>query len=126
MGAGPGWAGRQLVTALKAQREAQLAEREHAGSEWTEMDLVFTQPNGRPLDPRRDWDEWKELLKTAGVRDVRVHDGRHTAGTLLIAQGVHIRAVQEILGHSDVRTTQGYTHVASEVARDAAQRMGAV
>lgn len=115
----------QLVAALRRHRDAQQAEREHAGSEWEEMDLVFTQPNGRPVDPRRDWDEWKELLQAAGVRDVRVHDGRHTAGTLLIAQGVHIRAVQEILGHSDVRTTQGYTHVASEVARDAAQRMGA-
>ena len=66
----------------------------------------------------------RSCLRAAGVRDVRVHDGRHTAGTLLIAQGVHIRAVQEILGHSDVRTTEGYTHVGSDVARDAAVRMG--
>lgn len=58
------------------------------------------------------------------MRDVPVHDVRHTAGTLLVAQGVHIRAVQEILGHSDVRTAEGYTHVASEIARDAAARMG--
>jgi integrase len=78
-------------------------------------------PGGRPTP---GLGEWKELLAAAGVRDVRVHDGRHTAGTLLIAQGIHIRAVQEILGHSDVRTTEGYTHVGSDVARGAAVRMG--
>jgi len=53
-----------------------------------------------------------------------VHDGRHTAGTLLLEQGVNMRVVQEILGHSDLRATQRYTHVASPVARDAAARMG--
>jgi hypothetical protein len=64
-------------------------------------------------------------LSRAGVRDVRVHDGRHTAGTLLVDQGVHIRVIQEILGHSDVRVTERYTHVASPAVRDAAGRMGA-
>jgi integrase len=113
-----------LVDALRRHRDAQRAEREHAGSAWQDLDLVFAQPDGSPVDPRQDWAEWKELLREAGVREVRVHDVRHTAGTLLVAQGVHIRAVQEILGHSDVRTTEGYTHVASEIARDAAARMG--
>lgn len=53
-----------------------------------------------------------------------MHDGRHTVGTLLVEQGVHIRVVQEVLGHSDVRVTQRYTHVASNAVEDAAQRMG--
>lgn len=113
-----------LVDALRRHRDAQRAEREHAGSAWQDLDLVFAQPDGSPVDPRQDWAEWKELLREAGIREVRVHDVRHIAGTLLVAQGVHIRAVQEILGHSDVRTTEGYTHVASKIARDAAARMG--
>lgn len=114
----------ELVDAMRRQHDAQAAEREQAGSAWQDLDLVFARPDGSAIDPRRDWEEWKELIAAAGVRDVRVHDVRHTAGTLLVAQGVHIRAVQEILGHSDVRTTEGYTHVASEIARDAAARMG--
>jgi integrase len=113
-----------LVDALRRHRDVQRAEREQAGSAWQDLDLVFAQPDGSPVDPRQDWAEWKELLREAGVREVRVHDVRHTAGTLLVAQGVHIRAVQEILGHSDVRTTESYTHVASEIAREAAARMG--
>jgi hypothetical protein len=95
-----------------------------SGSEMA-WDLVFCQPNGRPIDPRADWAGWGVLLQRAGVRQVRVHDGRHTAATLLLEQGVHVRAIQRILGRSDVRTTEAYTHVGDEVTREAARRMGA-
>lgn len=114
----------ELIPILKAHRTRQKAERLKAGSVWEDHDLVFAQENGRPIDPRDDWDNWKALLKAAGVRDARVHDGRHTAGTLLIEQGVHVRTVQEILGHSDIRLVQRYTHVASPMAQDGMQRMG--
>lgn len=60
-----------------------------------------------------------------GLPHTRLHDGRHTAGTLLIGQDVHLRVVQEILGHTDIRVTQKYTHVSSATARDAADRIGA-
>ncbi|MDQ3825263.1 MAG: tyrosine-type recombinase/integrase [Actinomycetota bacterium] len=65
------------------------------------------------MDPRRDWDEWAAILSAAGLPHTRLHDGRHTAGTLLIGQDVHLRVVQEILGHTDIRVTQKYTHVSS-------------
>ena len=114
----------ELVPLLRAHRAVQLAERLHAGSVWEDHDLLFARPNGRPIDPRDDWEEWKAILLMARVRDARVHDGRHTAGTLLIEQGVHVRVVQEILGHSDIRITQRYTHVGSTAAQDAATLMG--
>jgi hypothetical protein len=57
------------------------------------------------------------------VRDVRVHDARHTAATLLIEQGVHIRVVQEVLGHTRVTTTERYAHVATLQMKDASERM---
>lgn len=59
------------------------------------------------------------------MRNARVHDGRHTAATHLLAQGVRLEVVQEILGHSDIRVTRGYSHVASEMARAATDGMGA-
>ncbi|MBE1466130.1 tyrosine-type recombinase/integrase [Kibdelosporangium phytohabitans] len=113
-----------LLLALRQQKIEQDKERQIAGDLWDDWDLVFCQPNGKPIDPRDDWEEWGELLKAAGVRYVRVHDGRHTAGTLLAEQGVHIRTIQEILGHADVRTTQIYTHVSDPAKRDAADLMG--
>ena len=49
--------------------------------------MVFTQPNGLPLDRKADWHAWRALLSAAGVRQVRLHDGRQTAATLLPRQG---------------------------------------
>lgn len=71
-----------------------------------------------------DWDEWNVLLKTAGIRRVRVHDARHTAATLLLAQGVDQRVVMEILGHSQISMTSRYAHVLPQVMTDAAERIG--
>ena len=60
----------------------------------------------------------------AGIRRVRVHDARHTAATLLLAQGVDQRVVMEILGHSQISMTSKYAHVLPEVMTDAAERIG--
>ncbi len=96
-----------------------------AGSEWPDEDLVFAQPNGRPIDNKADYDDWTPLLQTAGVRHVRLHDGRHTAATLLLSEGVHPRVVMEVLGHAQMRTTTDtYSHVMPALGRDAADRMG--
>ena len=53
-----------------------------------------------------------------------MHDARHTAATLLLAQGVDQRVVMEILGHSQIRMTSKYAHVLPEVMTDAADRIG--
>jgi integrase len=100
-----------LVAALKAHRTAQLAERMAAGSHWRDGDFVWCQANGRPIGAHADWDNWKALLNASGVRDARLHDARHTAATLLLAQGVDQRVVMEILGHSQISMTTRYTHV---------------
>lgn len=47
-----------------------------------------------------------------------------TAGTLLAEQGVHVRTIQQILGHTDVHTTQGYVHVGDAMVRKAADQIG--
>lgn len=115
-----------LIALLRQHKIAQDAEQDVYGDEWNPHGLVFVNPDGSPLDPRDDWEDWGELLRRAGVRRVRLHDGRHTAGTLLMAQGTHVRVVQRILGHADVRTTQRYTHPGDQLVREAADRMGSV
>ena len=94
---------------------------------WQDIGLLFAQLNGRPIDLRRDHADWKRLLGDAGVRDARLHDARHTAATLLLTQGVPARVAMAILGHSQITLTLGtYSHVMPELARDAAERVGAV
>ncbi len=67
------------------------------------------------------------MPQSAGVRHVRLHDGRHTAATLLLSENVHPRVVMELLGHSQMRTTMDiYSHVMPALAREAADRMGAL
>jgi site-specific recombinase XerD len=95
-----------------------------AGDDWEDHDLVFCQESGRPICRTEDWREWKAILKKTGVRDGCLHDARHTAATLLIEQGVHIRVVQEILGHARATTTERHTHVASPQVRDASALIG--
>jgi integrase len=116
---------RPLREALRTHRAAQAEERLAAGSLWHDHDLLFAQVNGKPVEPRRDWQVWKELLTRAGVRDARLHDARHTAATLLMQQGVPARVAMQILGHSQISLTLGtYSHVVPELAEDAAERMG--
>lgn len=114
----------ELVPQLKAQRVAQAAERLAAGDRWEDWDLVFAGPTGRPINPARDWAEFKEMLAVAGLPDARPHDARHTAATLLLEQGVDVSVVQEILGHASLAVTKRYAHVTSKLTEDAAAKMG--
>jgi integrase len=75
-----------IVAALKEHQRNQTKEREKAGNLWHDEGWVFASPVGKPVHPRTD--EWKALLKAAGVRNARLHDARHTAATMLLVLGV--------------------------------------
>lgn len=73
-----------------------------------EWGLVFTK-NGRPISPDADTKAWRVALTASGImKNARLHDARHTAVDLLYAAGVPEDLIQEIVGHSDRATTQGY------------------
>jgi integrase len=114
----------QLIAPLRAHKAAQQAERESAGERWREWDLVWCQPTGQPIDTHDDWDEWKALLGEAAIKDVRLHDARHTAGTLLGELHVDMHVIQRILGHAQVSTTRIYTDPTDALTREAADRIG--
>jgi integrase len=78
---------------------------------WRESLCVFTTPTGTPVDPRNDYRQFQKLLAKAGLPSVRLHDLRHTAASLLLAQNVPARVVMEILGHSQIALTMNtYSH----------------
>lgn len=76
------------------------------------LGLVFTSERGTPLDPRTVDKKLKELAAMAGIRKpVSFHKLRHTAGTHLVANGVPLNVVKEILGHSQISVTADlYAH----------------
>jgi integrase len=112
------------LRAMRAHKAAQDGERELAGELWDEHDLVWCTPLGRPIDASADRADWKSVLREAKVRDARVHDGRHTAATMLLLQGVDERVVMEIMGWSDRRMLKLYQHVLDELRVEAARRIG--
>jgi len=81
---------------------------------------------GTPLSPRNDYREFRRLVAAAGLRRVRLHDLRHTAASLMLAQGVNPRVVMEILGHSQIGVTMNtYSHVTPASSREAVARVEA-
>jgi integrase len=114
----------ELVAILTAHRKLQEVERDAAANLWQDHGLVFAHENGRPVDPRADWQEWSDILAEAGIPHAGTHTMRHSAATIALDQGVALAVVQEMLGHSDIRVTRGYTHVSSLLAQDAAARLG--
>jgi integrase len=60
----------------------------------------------------------------AGLPDIRFHDLRHTAASLMLQQGTHPKIVQERLGHSDISLTLNtYSHVIPTMQEEAAEKM---
>lgn len=112
------------VDALAKHRRLQLEERLAAGKDWSDLNLVFTTGTGEPLDRTQVSRQFAALLARAGLPHRRLYDCRHTAASLLLAQGVAPRVVMETLGHSSYQLTmETYTHVLPEVMRDAASAM---
>lgn len=112
-----------VAQVLRAHKAVQEAEKAVART-WRDPDLVFASPRGWRISSRADWGDWKHLLELAGCPDVRLHDARHSAATLLFELGVPAVVVASILGHSTIRLTlDTYTHVASPIIADALSRL---
>ena len=118
-----------VVRALRQQRAKQAQLRLAVGASWNgSYDLIFTSTNGGPLEPKVLMRDYKALLKKAGLPStLRFHDLRHSAATLLLAQGVHPRAIMELLGRSSITVTMNtYGHILPAIMRDAADKMYAI
>ncbi len=90
------------------------------GTEWADSGLVFTTKVGTSLDHRNVTRIFKRLIVKAGLPDQRFHDARHACATFLLAEGVPLKVVQEILGHSSIQlTADTYAHVLPALRREA-------
>ena len=73
-------------------------------------DHVFLSIRGKGISRKGVWKRFKEIRDEAGI-DAKIHTLRHSFATHLVQGGADLRIVQELLGHSDISTTQIYTHV---------------
>ncbi len=115
----------ETVTALRRHQLRQTEDRQLVGSEWNELDLIFTTATGGPLHPRNIVRAFNQAVERADVPRIRIHDLRHTAATFALREGVHPKLVQEMLGHANVAITLDlYSHVTDDMHQDAAKRIG--
>ena len=116
-----------VAAALRRHRTRQLEEQLAAGPEWRQSGLVFTTPIGTPIDRGRLHGTFKAILRSAGLPDIRYHDLRHTAATLLLVQGVDMRTIMATLGHSRISQTMDlYAHMMPTLRGHAAEQMDAI
>lgn len=87
------------------------------GAHFREQTL-FVGRRGEPLTRALIWKRFKHYCDLAGI-DAKVHTLRHSFATHLLRGGADLRSVQELLGHSDIGTTQIYTHVDTDDLKDA-------
>ena len=112
------------VKALRRHSEVQKSDKIQAGTSWKASGFVFTSTIGTPIDDRKILKEFNALVTTAKLPKQRFHDLRHACISLLAAQGVPLKVIAEIVGHSDIRLTQNtYQHVYRDAKRDAARKI---
>ena len=111
------------ILVLKEHREKQEAIRLMLGTRLEESDLVLSQPDGGALLPDTISHAWGKLTQRVGLKNIRLHDARHSHASLMLKQGIHPKIVQERLGHASIQITlDTYSHVAPGLQEAAALR----
>jgi integrase len=116
----------RAVQALLQWRLGQDIDRQAWRDAYEDHDLVFARENGTPLRPEYVTRRFVALSHAAGLRQVRLHDLRHGAASLMLAAGVPMAIVSKMLRHSSIGiTVDTYGHLSEDTARTASDAMAA-
>jgi len=94
------------------------------GDHWKEQDLIFPSSVGTPTRPGKILVRFKRLIKRAGLPEIRFHDLRHTAASLMLNNGIPLIVVSRRLGHAQPSITLNvYGHMIPMMQEQAAELM---
>jgi len=113
-----------LAEKLQAYRERQEMESGLWGSKYKQLDMVFAREGGNYMDPATFRDNYRCILKRAGLKPFTVHALRHTFATRALEAGIPIKVVSNLLGHASVQITMDtYSHVLPELQSEAVNKI---
>jgi integrase len=116
-----------MLEVLSEHERRQERDKVALGSSWSDSGFVFTSSVGTPIDPRNLYREFQIVCRRAGLGDWHPHELRHSAASLMLAQGVKLQVVSQVLGHASIRMTADvYGHVLDPDREEAAKAMGEV
>ncbi len=106
-------------SALHWIRQYQRRTRSYLAKSHKSKDILFLNARGGPISRMSVWNIVYRYTRAAGIRkEVHPHTFRHSFATHLLEGGADLRAVQEMLGHADIGTTQIYTHIDREYLKE--------
>ena len=113
-----------MVTALRGLKTQQSRERLLAGAAYSDSGLIAVNELGAPVRPEWYADTFRRHARAAGVPDIRLHDARHTAASLMLSMGYPVHLVAAWLGHDPVMTQRVYAHVHQVELRELGDAFG--
>jgi integrase len=116
----------RVLNVLTQHKEKQDEAAEKLDNLWQGSDRVFTTRDGKPAHPEWPSQWFSKFIKRKELPHLNFHGLRHTAATIMIAQGADIKNLSSRLGHSNIGTTGNiYAHALKSVDRDIAEKTDA-
>jgi integrase len=108
--------GEKSLAELREQKQIVEENKRIAGLKWKDSDLIFPSIIGTPFVSMSLQHDFKGILRMAGLPNIRFHDLRHTAASLMLSHGVPALVVSKMLGHSNPSITLSiYAHSTVEM-----------
>lgn len=115
-----------MTSILQKEHTKYLTDKIKLGADFIDSGHVIRQPNGKEFSPDSLTQKWIRFRKAKGLKDIRLHDLRHTCATSMLLAGINMKVIQKRLGHSDISTTMNiYAHVLPSMNKDAGEKIDA-
>ena len=119
--------GEQLHALLSEEYKRYQADKNAMGGDFVDSNLVIRQKNGKGFSPDSLTQKWIRFRKDHGLKEIRLHDLRHTCATAMLSAGVSPKVIQTRLGHSDISVTMNiYTHSLPSMNKEAGEKIEGV
>ena len=116
--------GDEVKAILKQEYLNYCKDKLAQGQDFVDSGRVIRQSNGAAYSPDSITQKWIRFRKKHNLKEIRLHDLRHTSATAMLSVGVSMKVIQQRMGHSDISTTMNiYAHALPSMNKDAGEKL---